>query len=55
VLHDVLFDLVRDHGTAMVVVTHNAALASRTDRILRLASGVLELAEPDEHLQDAGD
>ena len=55
VLHDVLFDLVRDHGTAMVVVTHNAALASRTDRILRLAAGVLELAEPDEHLQDAGD
>jgi lipoprotein-releasing system ATP-binding protein len=44
VLHDVLFDLVRDHGTALVVVTHNAALASRTDRILRLASGVLELA-----------
>lgn len=55
VLHDVLFDLVRDHGTAMVVVTHNAALASRTDRILRLSAGVLELAEPDEHLQDAGD
>lgn len=41
-LHDVLFDLVRDHGTAMVVVTHNSALAARTDRILRLASGVLE-------------
>lgn len=41
-LHDVLFDLVRDHGTAMVVVTHNPALADRTDRILRLRSGVLE-------------
>jgi lipoprotein-releasing system ATP-binding protein len=41
-LHDVLFDLVRDHGTAMVVVTHNSALAARTDRILRLTSGVLE-------------
>lgn len=41
ILHDVLFDLVRDHGTAMVVVTHNSALAARTDRILRLASGVL--------------
>jgi lipoprotein-releasing system ATP-binding protein len=41
-LHDVLFDLVRDHGTAMVVVTHNAALAARTDRILRLSAGVLD-------------
>jgi len=55
VLHDVLFDLVRDHGTAMVVVTHNVALASRTDRILRLSAGILELAEPDEHLQGGGD
>ena len=42
-LHDVLFDLVRDHGTAMVVVTHNSALAGRTDRILRLSLGILEL------------
>jgi lipoprotein-releasing system ATP-binding protein len=41
-LHDVLFDLVRDHGTAMVVVTHNPALAARTDRILQLRSGVLK-------------
>lgn len=45
VLHDVLFDLVRDHGTAMVVVTHNPALAARTDRILRLSSGVLQWDE----------
>jgi len=42
-MHDVLFDLVRDHGTAMVVVTHNRELAARTDRILRLSAGVLEL------------
>jgi putative ABC transport system ATP-binding protein len=55
VLHDVLFDLVRDHGTAMVVVTHNAALASRTDRILRLAAGILESTEADEHLLGGGD
>ena len=46
-LHDVLFGLVRDHGTAMVVVTHNLALAGRTDRILRLSSGVLELDRAD--------
>ncbi len=43
-LHEVLFDLVRDHDTAMVVVTHNSALAARTDGILRLSSGVLEPA-----------
>ena len=46
-LHDVLFDLVRDHGTAMVVVTHNTALAARTDRILRLMAGVLDSGESD--------
>jgi lipoprotein-releasing system ATP-binding protein len=51
-LHDVLFDLVRDHGTAMVVVTHNSALAGRTDRILRLSSGVLELDGPDARQRD---
>lgn len=41
-LHDVLFALVRDHGTALVVVTHNPSLAGRTDRILQLRGGVLE-------------
>lgn len=54
-LHDVLFDLVRDHGTAMVVVTHNSALAGRTDRILRLSSGVLESDGPDARQRDGED
>jgi len=40
-LHDVLFELVRDHGTALVVVTHNASLADRCDRVLELRDGVL--------------
>lgn len=40
-LHDALFDLVRRHGTALVVVTHNPSLARRTDRILSLDGGVL--------------
>lgn len=40
-LHDVLFELVRDHGTALVVVTHNTSLADRTDRVLELRDGVL--------------
>lgn len=40
-LHDMLFDLVERHGTAMVVVTHNQTLAARADRILRLDEGRL--------------
>lgn len=55
VLHDVLFDLVRDHGTAMVVVTHNPALAARTDRILRLSGGVLEVTGEAEGERKPGD
>jgi lipoprotein-releasing system ATP-binding protein len=40
-LHDVLFDLVEHHGTALVVVTHNSTLAGRTDRVLELRDGLL--------------
>jgi len=40
-LHDALFELVQNHGTALVVVTHNPALARQTDRILDLRGGVL--------------
>ncbi len=41
-LHDVLFALVDDHGSALVVVTHDRELAGRTGRVLRLVGGVLE-------------
>lgn len=48
-LHDVLFDLVERHGTALVVVTHNTSLAGRTDRVLELRDGTLRrLHEPGE-------
>jgi len=40
-LHDEFVRLVRDLGIAMVVVTHNRALASRADRILVLEDGRL--------------
>jgi len=34
-----LFDLNRQAGTTLIVVTHNAELAARTQRIIRLAGG----------------
>lgn len=40
-LHDVLGSLRHRFGTALVVATHNRALAERADRILRLEAGVL--------------
>lgn len=43
-LHDVLFDLVERHGSALVVVTHNRSLAARAGRVLRLTGGRLEAA-----------
>ncbi|MFQ5889887.1 MAG: ATP-binding cassette domain-containing protein [Gemmatimonadota bacterium] len=47
-LHHLLFELVAEHGSALVVVTHNSSLAARTGRILQLRGGVLEpaVAEP---------
>jgi len=40
-LHEALFELVQNHGTALIVVTHNPALARQTDRILDLRGGIL--------------
>lgn len=41
-LHDLLFELVDVHGSALIVVTHNRRLAGRASRRLRLAEGSLE-------------
>ena len=41
-VEDLLFELVRAHGRTMILVTHDAALASRADDRLLLAGGVLE-------------
>lgn len=40
-LHDLLAQLARDMELGLVVVTHNAALAARADRVLVLEEGVL--------------
>lgn len=46
-LHEILFSLADTHGTALVVVTHDLALAGRTDRMLQLSAGVLHPVDHD--------
>ncbi|MFQ5689587.1 MAG: ABC transporter ATP-binding protein [Gemmatimonadota bacterium] len=41
-LHDMLFRLVDDHGSALVIVTHDPSLAGRAARLLRLEEGILK-------------
>ena len=45
-LHELLFELVRDLETALVVVTHNRSLSDRADRTVLLAGGRLEPVTP---------
>jgi len=48
-LHDEFFRVCRDEGAALVLVTHDLALAARAGRVLRLHGGHLapaDLAEP---------
>ena len=47
-LHDLFADLARELEIAMVVVTHNRALAARADRILQLEdSRLAQIALPE--------
>ncbi|MGK0673187.1 MAG: lipoprotein-releasing ABC transporter ATP-binding protein LolD [Halothiobacillaceae bacterium] len=41
-MFDLLMALNAEHGTALVVVTHDLGLASRMDRVLRMRDGMLE-------------
>jgi lipoprotein-releasing system ATP-binding protein len=49
-MHNLLSGLARASGTAVVVVTHNRALAQRADRIVTLEDGVLRAAHAAEVL-----
>ncbi|HYJ38018.1 MAG TPA: ABC transporter ATP-binding protein [Chitinophagaceae bacterium] len=52
-IENLLFDLNREAGTTLILVTHNAELASRTGRIIKLKGG--RMASDTEHkLQVAG-
>ncbi|HEU0014610.1 MAG TPA: ABC transporter ATP-binding protein [Longimicrobium sp.] len=46
-LHDLLFQVSRGEGAALVLVTHDLGLAARADRILRLHGGHLVPAGPE--------
>ena len=40
-LHSLLWDISRRDGQTFIIVTHNAALADRADRVLHMADGLL--------------
>ena len=42
---ELLFELNRDNGTTLILVTHDDALAERCDRVLRLDNGILNQAQ----------
>ncbi len=45
-VQDLLLEMNREHGAALVVATHNERLATAMGRVLRLADGRLEDASP---------
>ncbi len=53
-LHDLLFEVSRENGAAMILVTHNLDLAARADRVLRLHGGKLVPAETEREELPAG-
>jgi lipoprotein-releasing system ATP-binding protein len=49
-VHDLFFQINREHGTTIIVVTHNPAFAERMPRVVRMRDG---LVESDEHREIA--
>ena len=44
-IHDLFFQINRDHGTTIIVVTHNPAFAERMPRVVRMRDGRVEADE----------
>ena len=44
-IHDLFFQINRQHGTTIVVVTHNATFAERMPRVVRMRDGRVEQDE----------
>jgi len=42
-IHDLFFQINREHGTTIVVVTHNAAFAESMPRVVRMLDGRVEI------------
>ncbi len=47
---NLLLGLNQDHGITLIIVTHDAAIASRTQRIIRLKDGLIESIRQNENL-----
>jgi len=39
---NILLDLNTSHGTTLIFVTHDPAIASRTQRVIRLRDGLVD-------------
>jgi lipoprotein-releasing system ATP-binding protein len=40
-IHDLFFQINRDHGTTIVVVTHNTGFAGSMQRVVRMTDGLV--------------
>jgi len=47
---NLLLGLNQEHGITLIIVTHDAAIASRTQRIIRLKDGLIESIKQNENL-----
>ncbi len=51
-IEDILFQLNAEHGTTLVIATHNLELAARTGRVIKLKGGAVVSDEPTNHAAD---